>query len=93
MRKAEQRLKFAQSFGDSSQPHNDVDTITTGMVSIEWYFTHHLLTHLLVKFDGSGNFMATGDKGGRIVLFQKTEASREEDNSYKNETKDIETAW
>ncbi len=37
--------------------------------------------------------MATGDKGGRIVLFQKTEASREEDNSYKNETKDIETGW
>ena len=31
-----------------------------------------------VEFDGSGDFLATGDRGGRIVLFTKNSSSDSE---------------
>ena len=27
-----------------------------------------------VEFDSTGNYLATGDKGGRVVLFERNEA-------------------
>jgi len=29
-----------------------------------------------VEFDQSGNYLATGDKGGRVVLFERNESVR-----------------
>lgn len=38
--------------------------------------------------------MATGDKGGRIVLFQSSDKSEDEDNNkHKNDSREIESAW
>lgn len=43
---------------------------------------HQLLTVELadiistVEFDQTGNYLATGDKGGRVVLFERNETVR-----------------
>ena len=42
-----------------------------------WY-SPHLLTSVAdiistVEFDQTGNYLATGDKGGRVVLFERNE--------------------
>jgi serine/threonine-protein phosphatase 2A regulatory subunit B len=29
-----------------------------------------------VEFDATGNYLATGDKGGRVVLFERNESVR-----------------
>lgn len=48
---------FTQCFGDRS----DLDSITEGDVISS------------VEFDSSGDYLATGDRGGRIVLFKREE--------------------
>lgn len=47
--------KFLQCFGDKG----DIENITEADII------------LTVEFDGAGNFLATGDKGGRVVLFER----------------------
>jgi len=32
-----------------------------------------------VEFDDTGNYLATGDKGGRVVLFERNETVRRQD--------------
>jgi len=64
---------FTQSFGDSGE------TVAEGTVNIYNLVIFKLkITFLLsadtvsaVEFDLTGNFLATGDHGGRIVIFQK----------------------
>lgn len=34
-----------------------------------------------VEFDHTGNYLATGDKGGRVVLFERNEAVSDVQNS------------
>lgn len=34
-----------------------------------------------VEFDHTGNYLATGDKGGRVVLFERNETVRCPENS------------
>ncbi|KAG1438276.1 hypothetical protein G6F56_012705 [Rhizopus delemar] len=53
----ENNWKFAQCFGDKG----DSDDITEAdIISV-------------VEFDHTGDYLATGDKGGRVVLFERNE--------------------
>ena len=72
--------RFAQCFGDKGE----VEDITEG-ASPEPALSSHSLSALsfpaypadiisTVEFDSTGNYLATGDKGGRVVLFERNEA-------------------
>lgn len=50
--------RFAQCFGDKG----DVDDITEADIISA------------VEFDQTGDYLATGDKGGRVVLFEKNDS-------------------
>ncbi|KAG5456239.1 MAG: hypothetical protein BJ554DRAFT_4072 [Olpidium bornovanus] len=52
--------KFAQCFGDKG----DVDDITEADIIST------------VEFDHTGDYLATGDKGGRVVLFERNEGKK-----------------
>jgi len=52
--------RFAQCFGDKGE----VEDITEADVIST------------VEFDSTGNYLATGDKGGRVVLFERNEQVR-----------------
>lgn len=52
--------KFTQCFGDKG----DVDDITEADIIST------------VEFDHTGNYLATGDKGGRVVLFERNETKK-----------------
>lgn len=68
--------RFAQCFGDKGE----VEDITEGMSSS--LYSPDRLTLLFrladiistVEFDSTGNYLATGDKGGRVVLFERNES-------------------
>lgn len=60
---------FTQCFGDRS----DLDSITEGDVISS------------VEFDKTGEFLATGDRGGRIVLFKREEQSKSDSDENENE--------
>ncbi|PGG96236.1 hypothetical protein AJ79_09672 [Helicocarpus griseus UAMH5409] len=76
--------KFTQCFGDKG----DVEDITDGLNPISYIFTHPTppVLHLsfeenadiisTVEFDHTGNYLATGDKGGRVVLFERNETKK-----------------
>lgn len=55
-----QEWKFSQCFGDKG----DVENITEADVIST------------VEFDHTGDYLATGDKGGRVVLFQRNETKK-----------------
>ncbi|KAG9611806.1 hypothetical protein KCU69_g24421, partial [Aureobasidium melanogenum] len=52
--------KFTQCFGDKG----DVEDITEADIIST------------VEFDQTGNYLATGDKGGRVVLFERNETKK-----------------
>ncbi|KAI5995541.1 WD40-repeat-containing domain protein [Pisolithus albus] len=52
--------RFAQCFGDKG----DVEDITEADIIST------------VEFDSTGNYLATGDKGGRVVLFERNESKK-----------------
>lgn len=58
--------KFSQCFGDKG----DIENITEADIIST------------VEFDGNGTFLATGDKGGRVVLFERN-ASKKNSCEYK----------
>ncbi|TLS27392.1 hypothetical protein PpBr36_05122 [Pyricularia pennisetigena] len=41
-----------------------------------WKFTHIADIISTVEFDHTGNYLATGDKGGRVVLFERNETKK-----------------
>lgn len=55
-----QTWKFSQCFGDKG----DIENITEADVIST------------VEFDDTGNYLATGDRGGRVVLFERNEAKK-----------------
>ncbi|EGE09583.1 protein phosphatase PP2A regulatory subunit B [Trichophyton equinum CBS 127.97] len=59
--------KFTQCFGDKG----DVEDITEADIISA------------VEFDHTGNYLATGDKGGRVVLFERNETIEEKINKIK----------
>ncbi|KAF7370068.1 Protein phosphatase PP2A regulatory subunit B [Mycena sanguinolenta] len=52
--------RFAQAFGDKG----DIEEITEADIISA------------VSFDATGNFLATGDKGGRVVLFERNQSKQ-----------------
>jgi serine/threonine-protein phosphatase 2A regulatory subunit B len=71
--------RFAQCFGDKG----DADDITEGENRLSCAFVL-ISTHLdaatspadiisTVEFDHTGDYLATGDKGGRVVLFERND--------------------
>ena len=74
--------RFAQCFGDKG----DVEDITEGVSRARLEppnirLTSHAFCHVAdiistVEFDSTGNYLATGDKGGRVVLFERNEMVR-----------------
>lgn len=59
--------KFSQCFGDKG----DVENITEADII------------LTVEFDHQGDFLATGDKGGRVVLFERNLSKKKRSCEYK----------
>lgn len=51
----------------ADQPTNEAHTLQ-GITD-----TNHLLGTACVEFDHTGDYLATGDKGGRVVLFERNE--------------------
>ena len=77
--------RFAQCFGDKGE----VEDITEGTspepcpsshsARRASYPVHPASTADIistVEFDSTGNYLATGDKGGRVVLFERNEMVR-----------------
>ncbi|KAJ1909766.1 protein phosphatase 2A regulatory subunit cdc55 [Tieghemiomyces parasiticus] len=60
MSEIETPWKFTQCFGDK----NEIDEVTEADIIST------------VEFDPTGNYLATGDKGGRVVLFERTESKK-----------------
>lgn len=56
----QQTWKFSQCFGDKG----DIENITEADVIST------------VEFDHTGNYLATGDRGGRVVLFERNESKK-----------------
>ncbi|ODQ79234.1 hypothetical protein BABINDRAFT_162272 [Babjeviella inositovora NRRL Y-12698] len=57
---SEEAWKFSQCFGDKG----DIETITEADIIST------------VEFNGNGDYLATGDKGGRVVLFERNGSKR-----------------
>lgn len=64
---AEETWKFSQCFGDKG----DIENITEADIIST------------VEFDQTGEFLATGDKGGRVVLFERNQQKKQQLCEYK----------
>ncbi|KAK6461738.1 protein phosphatase PP2A regulatory subunit B [Scheffersomyces coipomensis] len=64
---ADETWKFSQCFGDKG----DIENITEADIIST------------VEFDHSGDFLATGDKGGRVVLFERNQSKKKQSCEYK----------
>jgi len=53
--------RFAQCFGDKTESNEDITE--ADIIST-------------VEFDHNGDYLATGDKGGRVVLFQRNDGKK-----------------
>lgn len=71
-------MVVCRCFGDKG----DVEDITEGMlISSKFWKSFPELMFIFsladiistVEFDHTGNYLATGDKGGRVVLFERNE--------------------
>lgn len=60
--------RFAQCFGDKG----DVEDVTEGLANF------NIVADIIsaVEFDHTGDYLATGDRGGRVVLFERNEGVR-----------------
>ncbi|KAK6457698.1 protein phosphatase PP2A regulatory subunit B [Scheffersomyces xylosifermentans] len=63
----EDTWKFSQCFGDKG----DIENITEADIIST------------VEFDHTGDFLATGDKGGRVVLFERNQSKKKQSCEYK----------
>ncbi|ABN65420.2 Protein phosphatase PP2A regulatory subunit B (PR55) (Cell division control protein 55) [Scheffersomyces stipitis CBS 6054] len=63
----EESWKFSQCFGDKG----DIENITEADIIST------------VEFDHTGDFLATGDKGGRVVLFERNQSKKKSNCEYK----------
>ncbi|KAG7665489.1 CDC55 [[Candida] subhashii] len=64
---ADETWKFSQCFGDKG----DIENITEADIIST------------VEFDHTGDFLATGDKGGRVVLFERNQSKKKQSCEYK----------
>ncbi|KAJ2099418.1 protein phosphatase 2A regulatory subunit cdc55, partial [Coemansia sp. S100] len=63
---SERGWKFTQCFGDKA----DLEDVTEADIIST------------VEFDHTGDYLATGDKGGRVVLFERNDNSHEPEFDY-----------
>lgn len=74
----EHNWKFAQCFGDKGDSDDITDGKYTFFLTKNCSTTSHLffLADIIstVEFDQTGDYLATGDKGGRVVLFERNES-------------------
>lgn len=63
----DENWKFSQCFGDKG----DIENITEADIIST------------VEFDHTGDYLATGDKGGRVVLFERNQAKKNPSCEYK----------
>ena len=84
--------RFAQCFGDKGEVEDitegqscSVHVMTFKLIRPNLVLCTPLLHYLLsrvadiistVEFDHTGDYLATGDKGGRVVLFERNEQVR-----------------
>lgn len=79
-KQVEETYKFAQCFGDK----NDHVEVNDGKISLEIsvFFLNPFFCVLLadiisaIQFDKTGDFLASGDRAGRVVLFERNHAVR-----------------
>lgn len=64
---SDETWKFSQCFGDKG----DIENITEADIIST------------VEFDHTGDFLATGDKGGRVVLFERNQSKKKQSCEYK----------
>ncbi|CAG8506137.1 7616_t:CDS:2 [Diversispora eburnea] len=64
--------KFAQCFGDKGE----VEDITEDSVDLTTIFPYAADIISTVEFDHTGDYLATGDKGGRVVLFERNDGKK-----------------
>lgn len=64
---ADETWKFSQCFGDKG----DIENITEADIIST------------VEFNDTGDFLATGDKGGRVVLFERNPSKKKQNCEYK----------
>jgi serine/threonine-protein phosphatase 2A regulatory subunit B len=71
--------RFAQCFGDKGEvdditegPYTDSNRPPASTDPHRWDTAADIIS--TVEFDATGNYLATGDKGGRVVLFERNES-------------------
>lgn len=78
-----QPWKFSQCFGDKSENVEVADG--TLMKALLFYSTSLADIISAVQFDSTGDFLASGDRAGRVVLFQRNHSVSLEGNHSTNQ--------
>lgn len=67
--------RFAQCFGDKGEVEDITEGNASRSVPTADVLTIRPSADIIstVEFDSTGNYLATGDKGGRVVLFERNE--------------------
>lgn len=65
--------RFAQCFGDKGEVEDITEGAYWSMMSTSILTFHLCPADIIstVEFDHTGDYLATGDKGGRVVLFER----------------------
>lgn len=65
--------KFSQCFGDKSENIEVADGKKCAIVCFSHRLYYFFVADLIstVQFDSTGDFLASGDRAGRVVLFQR----------------------
>jgi serine/threonine-protein phosphatase 2A regulatory subunit B len=65
--------RFAQCFGDKGEVEDITEGESRYLMALSDLAADIIST---VEFDHTGDYLATGDKGGRVVLFERNEEVR-----------------
>ena len=79
MDESSQPWKFSQCFGDKSENVEVADGKRRGWKDYYWLLCFSAADIIsAVQFDSTGDFLASGDRAGRVVLFQRNYSVRTE---------------
>ena len=75
-----QEWKFSQVFGGDKSPVEEINDGNTSSIFVNgWLFTILLFKVDIVsaiEFNDTGEYIAAGDRGGRVVLFKRTDNNK-----------------